>query len=162
MPHSPWFCVCVGVVCGHVCKHVCFLFDICSLQHINALKIFAFWWGIRHQSESRSVVSDSLRPHGQYSPRNSPGQNTGLGSLYLLQKIFSTQGSNPGLLHCRQILYQLSHNGRPKTSEEIVNREGNTRFQDVDWAHQNKQNCINISELSQFDKDLFCHGLIIH
>ena len=39
-------------------------------------------------SESRSVVSDSLRPHGLYSPWNSPGQNTGVGSLSLLQGIF--------------------------------------------------------------------------
>ena len=44
-----------------------------------------------------------------YSPWNSPGQNTGVGSLSLLQGIFPTQGSNPGLLHCWQILYQLSH-----------------------------------------------------
>ena len=42
-------------------------------------------------------------------PWNSPGQNTGVGSLSLLQGIFSIQGSNPGLSHCRQILYQLSH-----------------------------------------------------
>ena len=42
-------------------------------------------------------------------PWNSPGQNTGVGSLSLLQGIFPTQGSNPGLPHCRQILYQLSH-----------------------------------------------------
>ena len=131
------FCVCVGVVCDHVYMHVYFLFDICSVQHINALKIFAFWWGIRHQSESRSVVSDSLQPHGLYSPWNSPGQNTGVGYLFLLQRIFPTQGSNPGLLHCRQILYQLSHKGSPKTSEEIIEKES-TCLQDVDWAHQNK------------------------
>ena len=43
------------------------------------------------------------------SPWNSPGQNTGVGSLSLLQGIFPTQGSNPCLLHCRRILYQLSH-----------------------------------------------------
>ena len=55
------------------------------------------------------VESDSLRPHGLYRPWNSPGQNTRVGSLSLLQGIFPTQGSNPGLLHCRWILYQLSH-----------------------------------------------------
>ena len=60
------------------------------------------------ESESRSVVSDSLQSHGLHSPWNSPGQNTGLGSLSLLQGIFPTQGSNPGLQHCRQSLYQLS------------------------------------------------------
>ena len=49
----------------------------------------------------------------QYSPWNSPGQNTGVGSLSLLQGIFPTQGSNPGFPRCRQILYQLSHKGSP-------------------------------------------------
>ena len=44
---------------------------------------------------------------------NSPGQNTEAGSLSLLQEIFPTQGLNPGLQHCRQILHQLSHKGTP-------------------------------------------------
>ena len=64
-------------------------------------------------SESRSVMSDSLPSRGLYSPWNSPGQNTGVGSLSLLQGIFPTQGSTPGLPHCRQILYQLSHKRSP-------------------------------------------------
>ena len=71
-----------------------------------------------HESESCSVVSDSLRPHELYSPWNSPGQNTGVGSRSLLQGIFPKQHLpklNPGLLHCRRILYQLSHQGSPKT-----------------------------------------------
>ena len=42
---------------------------------------------------------------------NTPSQNTGVGSLSLLQGIFPTQGLNPGLLHCRQILKHLSHQG---------------------------------------------------
>ena len=65
-------------------------------------------------SESRSVVSNSLRPHGLYSPWNSLGQNTEVDSLSLLQGIFPTQGSNPRLPHCRQILYQMSHKGSPR------------------------------------------------
>ena len=73
--------------------------------------------GFLVQSESRSVVSDSLWPHGLYSPWNSPGQNTGVGSLFLLRGIFPTQGSNPGLLHCRQILYQLSHKRSPESKK---------------------------------------------
>ena len=56
-------------------------------------------------SESPSVVSNSLRPHGLHSPWNSPGQNSGVGSLSLLQGIFPTQGANRGLPHCRRILY---------------------------------------------------------
>ena len=64
--------------------------------------------------ESRSVMSNSLQPHGLYSPWNSPGHNTGVGSLFFLQGIFPTQESNPGLPHCRRILYQLSHKGSPR------------------------------------------------
>ena len=56
-------------------------------------------------------MSDSLQPHGLYSPWNSPGQNTGVGSCSLLQGIFPTQGSNPGLPYCRWILYHLNHQG---------------------------------------------------
>ena len=48
----------------------------------------------------------------------SPGQNTGVGCQALLQGIFLTQGSNPGLLHCRQILYCLSHQGSPNWGKE--------------------------------------------
>ena len=70
-------------------------------------------------------VSDSLQPHGLYSPWSSLGQNTGVGSLSLLQGIFPTQRSNPGLPHCRRILYQLSHNGSPKMEK----RNKQTYFQ---------------------------------
>ena len=56
------------------------------------------------EGESCSVMFNSLQLHGLYSPWNSPGQNIGVGNLSLLQGIFPTQGSHPGLLHCRQIL----------------------------------------------------------
>ena len=59
-------------------------------------------------------MSNSLQTQGLYSPWNSPGQNTGIGNFSLLQGIFPTQGSNPGLLHCRWTLYQLSHKGSPE------------------------------------------------
>ena len=72
-----------------------------------------------NESESLSVMSDSLRPHG-LSPWNSPGQNTGVGSLSLLQGVFLTQGLNPGLPHCRQILYSLSHKGSPRILEWVA------------------------------------------
>jgi len=54
------------------------------------------------------------------SPWNSPGQNTGVGSPSLLQRIFPTQRSNPGLLSCRQVLYQLSHKGTPRILERVA------------------------------------------
>ena len=65
-------------------------------------------------------MSNSLWSHGLYSPWNSPSQNTGVGSLSLLRGIFPTQGSNPGLPHCRQILYQLSHKGSPKRGAIMI------------------------------------------
>ena len=65
-------------------------------------------WG-KWKSLSRVWLCDL----GLYIPWNSPGQNTGVGSISLLQRIFPTQGSNPGLLHCRQMLYCLSHQGSP-------------------------------------------------
>ena len=55
-------------------------------------------------------MSNSLQPHGLHSPWNSLGQNTtGVGNLSLLQGIIATQELNRGLLHCRQILYQLNY-----------------------------------------------------
>ena len=65
-------------------------------------------------------MSNSLQHHGLYSPWNSPGQNTGVDRLSLLQGIFPTQVSSPGLLHCRWILYQLSHKRSPKILEWVA------------------------------------------
>ena len=65
-------------------------------------------------SEICSVVSDSLPPHGPYSPWNSPGQNIRVGSLSIPQGIFPTQGLNPGLPPYKQILFQLSHKGNSR------------------------------------------------
>ena len=78
------------------------------------------WPHMKSESESHSIISDSLRPHGVYSPWNSPGQNNGAGNLSLLQGIFPTQGSNPGLPHYRQIFYQLSHKGSPRILEWVA------------------------------------------
>ena len=54
---------------------------------------------MKSESESSSVKSDSLRPHELYGPWNFPGQNTGVGSLSLLQRIFPTEKLNQGLLN---------------------------------------------------------------
>ena len=70
--------------------------------------------------EGCSFMSDSLWPHRLYSPWNSPGQNTGVSNLSLLQGIFLTQGSNPGIPHCRQILYQLNYKGSPAILEWVA------------------------------------------
>ena len=96
--------------------HMCLLLGEMLRTGQNLSDIFGWTWtelwlqfmGVIYvypESESLSVVSYSSQPHGLYSPWNSPGQNSGVGSLRRLQGIFPTQGMNPGLLHCRQILY---------------------------------------------------------
>ena len=84
-------------------------------SYLEAIKYFLP--GSTEQSESCSVMSDSVWLNGLYSPWNSPGQNTGVDSLSLLQRIFPTQRSNPALPHYRQILYQLSHKGSQRILE---------------------------------------------
>ena len=115
-----------------------------------------------------------------YSPRNSPGQNTGVGSLTLLQGIFPTQGLNPGLPHCRQILYQLSHKGSPKILEwvDYPFSSGSSQPRSVSciagrfftsWATRETKEwnfvfaatwidleSIMLSEISHIEKDKYC------
>ena len=110
----------------------------CSNKQANVLGhsvvsvIFSWQEYWKSESESHSVVSDSLWPHGH--PWNSPGQNTGLGSLSLLQGIFPTQGSNPGLPHFRWILYQLSHKGSPRILEWVVYPFSSGSSQRKNWT----------------------------
>ena len=60
-----------------------------------------------------TLSDDGLEPTRLLSPWNSPGKNTEVGSRSLLRGIFSIQGLNPGLLHCRQILYPSEPPGKP-------------------------------------------------
>ena len=120
-----WFSVCVYVcVCVYTHIHIysfLTLFSIVAYHRILNIVPCAIQEDfVVSENESCSVVSDSLQPHGLYSPWNSPGQNTGVGSLSLLQGIFPTQGSNPGLPHCRWILYQLSPKGSPRIPEWVA------------------------------------------
>ena len=72
-------------------------------------------WAVAFVTVSEVKVTQSCPtlcdPMDLYSPWSSPGQNTGVGSLSLLQGIFPTEGSNPSLLFCRWILYGVSHRG---------------------------------------------------
>ena len=100
---------------------------------LSLIPVYSMW------SESCSVVSKSLRPHGLYRPWNSPGQNTRVGSLSLLQGLFPTQGSNPGLPHCRQILYQLSNKESSRILEWVEYPFSNGSF----WPRsQTRVSCI--------------------
>ena len=88
--------------CYIVCIHV-------TTSTLISTSLFYF----SEENVNCSVVSYTLWPHGLYfSPWDPPGKNTGVGHHSLLQGIFLTQGLIPGLPHCRQILYHLSHQGR--------------------------------------------------
>ena len=78
--------------------------DSCSLRKVSMLCLVG---------QSCLTLCDPMdgSPPGTSVHGDSPGQNTGVGCSALLQGIFSTQGSNPSLQHCRQIPYQLSHQG---------------------------------------------------
>jgi len=92
------------------------------------------WLLKESKSESCSVVSDSLQPCGLYSPWNSPGQNTGVGGLSLLQVIFPTQGSNVVLriagklftiwatreFLCRCIVHSKGEGGGPNRQRKFL------------------------------------------
>ena len=80
------------------------VWSIISHPTLKCVPVFAIYRSRR--SESRSLMSDTLRPHGLYSPWNSPRQNTGVDSLSLLQGIFPTQGSYPGL-HTAGIFFTI-------------------------------------------------------
>ena len=68
---------------------------------------------------SYSLLRQGLQPTSLLCPWDSPGKNTGVGCHAFLHGIFPTQRSNPGLPHCRQILYHLSHQGNPRILEWV-------------------------------------------
>ena len=86
------------------------------------------------------------RPHGLYSPRNSPGQNTGVGSCSLLRGITPTQRLNLGLPHCRQILYQLSHKGSLNNTLEGINSK---ITEAEEWINDLKNRMVEITAAEQ-------------
>ena len=77
------------------------------------------WWAVYYGTFPQQSIAVKVSVVSK-SPWNSPGQNTGVGSYSLLQEIFPTQGSNPGLPHCRWILYQLSHKENPAILEWVA------------------------------------------
>ena len=105
----------------------------------------ALQWQSINSGWKKRVIPDSSQPCGLYSPWNSPGQNTGVGSLFLLQGVFPTQGSNPGLPHCRQTLYQLSHKGSPI---KLGRRENLLLRSEELWSQSHEQNPHSFSSLS--------------
>ena len=91
-------------------------------QMVKSPHATAKTWSDQIRSDQLLSRVRLLRPHGLWPARllcpwDSPGKNTGVGCHFLLQGIFLTQESNPGLLHCRQMLYCLSHQGSPNTGK---------------------------------------------
>ena len=125
----------------------CKRYSVPPTEHDSVTYTLKQW---RVKSESRSVVSDSLRPLGLYSPWNSPGQITGVGSLSLLQGIFPTQGSNPGLPHCKQILYELSYQGRKAIWSQAFNLLG------ANIIFFLKMRVSSVQQWKCFDKHILC------
>ena len=87
--------------------------SLCLSHTDTILSSYYIYIYMKSENDSYSVLSNSLRPHGLYSPWTSPRQNTGVSSLSLLQGIFPTQGSNPGLPHCRWVFTSWA-TGKPK------------------------------------------------
>ena len=96
-------------------------------------------------SESRSVVCNLSQPHRLCSPWVSPGQNTAVGSCSLLQGTVPTQGSNPGLPHCRRILYQLSHQGAAKDLDVDIRTQEVTTSNNSAWLPVRQESSASFS-----------------
>ena len=81
------------------------------------------------------------------SVRNSPGKNTGVSCHFLLQGIFLTQESNPGLLHRRQILYQLNYKGKPIAKIRIgLLQTSEVRYSSKPRIYLQHYNLLEVSE----------------
>ena len=112
----------------------------------------SWWWtgrpGVLQSMKSQRVGHDwstELNWTGLNwtGPRYSPGQNTGVCSCSILQGIFLTQGSNPGFLHWRQILYQLSHQG---SSQPVLYYKTEVNF--LQGRNINNLRNLHIKEIS--------------
>ena len=123
----------------------------------------------RSESVEHSVVSDSLWvgffvrqiAHRLLCPWDSPGKNTRVGCHALLQGIFQTQGLNPGLLHCRKILYHLSHEGSPMLCSNH-SRYFFTKKKKMKHFHPQCLSVLNFSILSSHCFTIFIISLYVY
>ena len=101
-------------------QKVCLYFSLISYRKTQRT-VLAKPLTERNWKWSRSVLSNSFRPTRLLHPWDFPGKSAGVGCHFFLQEIFLTQGSNPDLLHCRQTLYCLSHQGslNPITKKQL-------------------------------------------
>ena len=102
-------------------------------------------WNVKVKvAKSCLILCDSM---DYYSPWNSLGQNTGVGSLFLLQQIFPTQGSNPGLPHWRPVLYQLSYKESPASTVSHVNCMYPQYMMGFPCGSASKESVCNVGDL---------------
>ena len=102
--------LCNSPLCGYSTIYISMLLliDILSVSNVGLLCIMIFC-SVQSLSHVQLFVTPWTAAHQLLCPWDSPGKNTGVSSHSLLQGIFPTQGLNLGFLHCRQILYHLSH-----------------------------------------------------
>ena len=93
---NPKDCIVLGILQARILEWIAFPFSRRSSQHRDWTQVSCIAWQILYQ----------------LSPHEKP-KNAGMGDLSLPQRIFPTQESNRGFLHCRRILYQLSYEGSP-------------------------------------------------
>ena len=102
------------------------------MHHKEAISQIQYVDGLQNKYNSMLTLCGPMdySPPGFSVHENSPGKNTGVGCHALLQGIFPTQGMNPGLLHCRRILYCLNHQG----STCLCLLQGIFLIQELNWG----------------------------
>ena len=126
-----------------------------------------FWKLLHFLTEFSITSADSLQlyalqPVWLLSSWNSPGKNTGVGCHFLLQGILPTQRANPGILHCRQILYHLSHReAQQRVHGVLIQLELFTQeiIQDYQWVGNKNKNIVLGSPPSHFSILTYCQLL---
>ena len=104
------------------CQHHCWKNMVLSIwihwERVNRNKYFPYPEPYKSESEVALMCPTLCDPGPTrfFRPWDFPGNNTGVGCHFLRKGTFLTQGSNPALLHCRQILYHLSHQGSPSST----------------------------------------------
>ena len=105
-------CFCFKFILLRGCEFLFFCYIMCLIKKaaeqgsvLHSQPLFLVKYHSHISGTLTKAVCIATQLFGLYSPWNSPGQNTGVGSHSLLQGIFPTQGSNPGLLHCMRIFY---------------------------------------------------------
>ena len=109
---------------------------------------------VSHLVVSNSLRPDELQPVRLLYPWDSPGKNTGVDCQSFLQMVFLTQGSNPGLLHCRQILYHLSY------SEDLGQGESESEVSQLCPTLCDPMDCsLPVSSVHEFSRQKCWRGL---